>query len=169
MRKSIAFFALLLVALGGPIAAYSQTACALTLRTARATYDEGRLHELPHLLAPCLKSGFTKQEAVEAYKLLVLSYIYLEEPTKADEAMLQLLRTDPYFEINESADAAEFIALYRTFRTWPVYRVGAKVGVNAAQPHVISYVDAVEGAEVSYSPAISFMSGLVFEIPVAKR
>jgi hypothetical protein len=169
MRKSVGFFAFLLIALTGSISAYSQTACAVTLRTARATYDEGRLHELPGLLAPCLKSGFTKQEAVEAYKLLVLSYIYLEEPAKADEAMLELLRTDPYFEINESADAAEFIALYRTFRTWPVYRVGAKAGVNATQPHIISYVDAVEGAQVSYSAVISFMSGLVFEIPVAPR
>lgn len=169
MRKSIVFFALLLITLAGPISAHAQTACAVTLRTARATYDEGRLHELPALLAPCLKSGFTRQEAVEAYKLLVLSYIYLEEPAKADEAMLALLRTDPYFEINESADAAEFIALYRTFRTWPVYRVGAKTGVNATQPHVISYVDAVEGSQVSYTPALNFMSGLVFEIPVAKR
>lgn len=169
MRKSIVFFALLSIALVGSISTYAQTACAVTLRTARTTYDEGRLHELPGLLAPCLKGGFTQQEAVEAYKLLVLSYIYLEEPTKADEAMLALLRTDPYFEINESADAAEFIALYHTFRTWPVYRVGAKAGVNAAQPYITSYVDAVEGAEVSYSPAVSFMSGLVFEIPVADR
>ena len=169
MRKSIGFFVLLLISLATTTATYAQTACAVTLRTARTTYDEGRLHELPSLLAPCLKSGFTRQEAVEAYKLLVLSYIYLEEPAKADEAMLALLRTDPYFEINESADAAEFIALYRTFRTWPVYRVGAKAGVNATQPYITSYVDAVEGAAVSYSAAVSFMSGLVFEIPVGSR
>jgi hypothetical protein len=169
MRKSIVFFALLSIALASPMSSFAQTACAVTLRTARTTYDEGRLHELPGLLAPCLKSGFTQQEAVEAYKLLVLSYIYLEEPAKADEAMLALLQTDPYFEVNESADAAEFIALYRTFRTWPVYRVGAKAGVNATQPYITSYVDAVEGAQVSYAPAVSFMSGLVFEIPVADR
>ncbi|HLT81966.1 MAG TPA: porin family protein [Cyclobacteriaceae bacterium] len=169
MRKSIVILTLLLLGLAGTESVYAQTACTVTLRTARTTYDEGRLHELPGLLAPCLKSGFTRQEAVEAYKLLVLSYIYLEEPTKADEAMLALLRTDPYFEVNPSADAAEFIALYRTFRTWPVFRVGAKAGVNATQPHVTAYVDAIEGAQVSYSPTINFMSGLVFEIPVADR
>lgn len=169
MRKRIFCFTLLMIALAASMSAYAQTACAVTLRTARTTYDEGRLQELPGLLAPCLKSGFTRQEAVEAYKLLVLSYIYLEEPARADEAMLALLRTDPYFEVNESADAAEFIALYRTFRTWPVYRVGAKAGVNATQPHITSYVDAIEGAQVSYTPTVNFMSGLVFEIPVAGR
>lgn len=169
MRKFILCFALLSIALADLMSAYAQTACAVTLRTARATYDEGRLQELPALLAPCLNSGFTRQEAVEAYKLLVLSYIYLEEPAQADEAMLALLRTDPYFEVNESADAAEFIALYRTFRTWPVYRVGAKAGVNATQPDIISSVDAIEDAQVSHSPTVNFMSGLVFEIPVADR
>ncbi|HEX7015036.1 MAG TPA: porin family protein [Cyclobacteriaceae bacterium] len=169
MRKSIVFFTLLSISLAGSFSSYAQTACAVTLRTARTTYDEGRLQELPGLLEPCLKNGFTQQEAVEAYKLLVLSYIYLEEPAKADKAMLELLRTDPYFEVNESADAAEFIALYRTFRTWPVYRVGAKAGVNGTQPYITSYVDAVEGADVSYSPAASFMTGLVFEIPVGDR
>lgn len=150
-------------------ASYAQTACALTLRTARATYDDGRLQEIPGLLSACLKRGFTRQESVEAYKLLTLSYIYLEEPAKANDAMLALLKTDPYFEVNTSADAAEFIALYRTFRTWPVYRVGAKAGVNATMPHVTSHVDAVEGAKVSYTPVINFMSGLVFEIPVAEK
>lgn len=147
----------------------AQTACALTLRTARTTYDDGRLQEIPGLLEKCLKNGFTRQEAVEAYKLLVLSYIYLEEPAKANDAMLSLLRTDPYFEINASADAAEFIALYHTFRTWPIYRVGAKAGVNATMPHITSYTESVEGATVSYTPVINFMSGLVFEIPVADK
>lgn len=171
MKHRLPFFGLLVLLVCPAAAIYAQTttACALTLRTARATYDDGRLQELPALLAPCLKAGFTQQESVEAYKLLVLSYIYLEEPAKANDAMLSLLRTDPYFEINASADAAEFIALYHTFRTWPVYRVGAKAGVNATMPHVTAYVNALEGARVSYTPAINFMSGLAFEIPLTEK
>lgn len=148
---------------------HGQSSCALTLRTARTTYDQGRLQDLPALLDNCLKDGFTKQEKVEAYKLLVLSYIYLEEPSRANAAMLELLRTDPYFELNESADAAEFISLYKTFRTWPIYRLGAKLGVNATSPSIVSSADALTGAAVSYSPSINFQSGIVFEIPVSPR
>src|SRR4051812_40329491 len=77
------------------------TSCAQTLRLARSTYDQGRLHELPELLKNCLENGFTKPEKVEAYKFLALSYTYLEEPDQADAAMLMLLQTDHYFEINE--------------------------------------------------------------------
>lgn len=147
----------------------AQSTCTQTLRTARSTYDQGRLHELPAILDACLRNGFTKQERVEAYKLLVLAYIYLEEPSKADDAMLHLLRTDPYFEINESADPAEFISLYRTFRTWPVYRFGAKVGVNATTPSVVSSAQAIEGASAEYTPTVNFQAGFVFEIPLGDR
>ena len=168
MKTYVFSSALFLSLLCASIAIHAQTTCTLTLRTARTTYDEGRLQEIPDLLEECLKSGFTRQESVEAYRLLILSYIYLEEPAKADDAMLGLLRTDPYFEINESADAAEFIALYNTFRTWPIYRIGAKLGVNATMPHITSHVSAVEGASVSYTPVINFQSGLVFEIPVTQ-
>lgn len=145
---------------------FAQSTCAQTLRTARATYDQGRLHELPDMLSGCLVDGFTKQEKVEAYKLLVLTYIYLEEPTKADEALLNLLHTDPYFEINPAADPAEFIALYKTFRTWPIYRVGAKVGVNATRPNALSRVDIIDGSTTKFSSNINFQAGASFEIPL---
>ncbi len=147
----------------------AQSTCAQTLRTARSTYDQGRLHELPVLLQGCLVNGFTDQEKVEAYKLLTLAYIYLEEPAKADDALLNLLRTDSYFELNTSTDPAEFIALYKTFRTWPIYRVGAKVGINASRPNVISSVSALDGSSAEYSTNLNFQSGLSFEIPIRKN
>ncbi|MEQ8423852.1 MAG: hypothetical protein RIA63_04020, partial [Cyclobacteriaceae bacterium] len=104
---------------------YAQTStCAQTLRLARSTYEQGRFHEIPALLESCLRGGdgnFTKQESVEALRILTLSYIYQEEPEQADVAMLRLLNTDHYFEVNENVDPAEFTALYATFRTDPVF------------------------------------------------
>ncbi|MBL0744960.1 porin family protein [Chryseolinea lacunae] len=148
---------------------YAQlTSCTQTLRLARSTYEQGRLHEIPALLSRCLEGGFSQQEQVEAYKLLCLSYIYLEEPQKADEAMLNLLRTDHYFEISPSTDPAEFVALYRTFRTTPIYRLGAKLGANASQPNVVSYVPANEGAS-KYSAGIGFQGGVMVEVPLTKK
>jgi opacity protein-like surface antigen len=132
-------------------------------------YDQGRLQELSGIVQACIENGFTKQERVEAYKLLTLAYIYQEEPEKADESMLSLLRTDPYFEINETSDPAEFIALYRTFRTYPIYRAGMKLGVNLSFPGIKERVIAVEGANVSYSPKINFQFGAAFEIPLTSR
>lgn len=144
------------------------TSCAQTLRLARATYEQGRLHEIPVLLEGCLRSGFTVQEQVEALKLLTLTYIYLEEPEKADDHMLRLLQTDHYFEINEAIDPAEFVALYRTFRTDPIYRIGIKAGAVAAQPNVVSSDFANEGTG-TYKYGISFIAGISVEIPFKKR
>ncbi len=145
------------------------SSCAQTLRLAQSTYEQGRLHELPTLLDACLKNtgadGFTKDQKVRAYTLLTLAYIYLEEPEKADEAMLNLLRTDPYFKPNPDVDPAEFIGLYGTFRTRPVYRLGVKFGANASQPNVSSFNPIGDG-KAKYAYKIGFSGGLVGELPV---
>ena len=130
------------------VSSYAQlTSGAQTLRLARATYEQGRLHEIPSILEGFLPK-FNKQEKVEAYKLLTLSYIYLEEPEKADDAMLKLLQTDHYFEINLKDDPAEFIALYRTFRTKPIYRIGGKIGINGTRPNVVEAIEAKDRKSV---------------------
>lgn len=133
MRRILLLFVVVLLA--GSYAR-AQSTCAQTLRLAQSIYDQGRLHELPQLLQKCLEeNGFNDEEKVNAYKLLTLTYIYLEEPAKADEYMLALLRTDTEFKVNDAVDPAEFVALYKTFRTYPIYRIGGKLGaVAAARP-----------------------------------
>ena len=151
------------------VSGYAQTSsCAQTLRLARSTYELGRLHEIPALIDGCLKNGFTVQEKVEALKLLTQTYIYLEEPEKAEESMLLLLQTDNYFEINEAIDPAELVALYRTFRTDPIYRIGLKGGAIGAQPNVVSSDFANEGTG-KYKYNVSFIAGVAAEIPFTKR
>lgn len=165
----IFLFCFLILATCGKL--YSQS-CAQTLRLARSTYEQGRLHELPDLLASCIKNtgatGFTKEQKVQAYTLLTMAYIYLEEPEKADEAMLNLLRTDPYFEPNPDVDPAEFTGLYNTFRTRPIYRLGVKFGVNASQPNVSSYNPVSDGT-AKYGYKIGIGGGIAAEIPINKK
>lgn len=152
---------------------FSQTSPtpAQTLRLARATYEQGRLHEIPTQLNPQVISSMTsKQDKVEAYKILCLSYIYLEEPEKADEAMLNILQTDPYFEINEAVDPAEFVALYRTFRTLPIFRIGGKLGVDGARPNVREQATAGDLAgESKYKPMIGINFGAFGDVPFSER
>lgn len=144
---------------------------AQTLRLARATYEQGRLHEIPTQLNPGVIASMTsKQDKVEAYKILCLSYIYLEEPEKADEAMLNILRTDHYFEINEAVDPAEFVALYHTFRREPIYRIGAKLGGNFSRPNVSQNISAVELADDSrFKSSFGLQFGAAAEIPLFEK
>lgn len=139
--------------------------CTQTLRLARTTYQQGRLHELPSLLASCINSGFTKEERTEAYELLTLAYIYLEEPEKADEAMLGVLNTDHFYEVNPEVDPAEFVALYKKFRTRPLYRIGARFGITGttASPTSNSFVSINSPGNGTYSSGFSFQGAFVFE------
>jgi hypothetical protein len=143
-----------------------QSTCAQTLRLARSVYENGRLHELDGLLQGCIaKNEWTTQERVDAYKLLTLAYIYMEEPQKADDMMLKILQTDPEFKPNDNIDPAEFVALYRTFRTEPVYRWGMKAGANASQPNVHQYTPLNEGTE-NYKYGYGFQVGFTSEIGI---
>jgi len=146
----------------------ASTACVQTLRLARATYEQGRLHEIEGQLKPCLAGGFTKDEKqleVEGYKLLCLSYIYLEEPEKANEAMLNILRTDHDFQINPAVDPAEFVGLYHTFRSKSLFSIGLIVGPNATFPTVTENyaVSGSSSGQGEYTPKVSVQIGLVFE------
>ncbi len=145
---------------------YSQTVKpkpAQVLRLARATFEQGRLHELPLLLSDLHE--FSQAEKVDAYKLLTQAYIYLEEPEKADQSMLELLRTDHYFEINEAVDPAEFVALYKTFRTKPVYKLGLKIGPNTTFPSVLDnyYVGSDAFGKGKSGQQVGFQFGVVYE------
>src|SRR5882762_5493581 len=143
-----------------------QTTCAQTLRLARSVYENGRLHELEALLNDCVKADqWTTQERVDAYKLLTLAYIYMEEPEKADAMMLNILQTDPEFRPDINIDPAEFVALWGTFRTEPVYRLGVKVVANATQPNVHQYTPLNEGTE-KYKYGYGFQAGATAEIGI---
>ena len=166
MRKILL---LMVVVLSGvSYVARGQSTCAQTLRLAQSIYEQGRLHELPHLLEHCLQDGFNDEEKVSAYKLLTLTHIYLEEPELAEKMMLALLRTDTEFKVNDAVDPAEFVALYKTFRTYPIYRIGGKLGGIAAAPSVVS-ADFVDDGTNEYTYSFGFSGMVSAEIPLGVR
>ncbi len=154
------------MAVSGSTVYAQMNSCAQTLRLARSIYEQGRLHDVPGLLERCLQNGFSHDERTEAYKLLCLAYIYLEEPTKADEAMLNLLRSDHYFQIKPETDPAEFVALYKTFRTDPIYRIGINLGANSSLPDVVNYTPANQ-LESQYDYGFAFQAGITADIPLS--
>ena len=150
--------------------AFSQSSnCTQTLRLITTTYEQGRLHELPAIADGCLAApsgkGFTDVEKKAVYRYLTLAYIYLEEPEKADESMLKFLETEHFYVPNSSVDPAEFIALYKKFRTKPVFRYGFKFGLGVTQPGVLKYynIGSTAGGQGKYGLSSGFNFWLMFE------
>jgi hypothetical protein len=60
------------------------------------------------------------------------------------------------------------VALYKTFRTRPIYRIGVRLGVNASRPNVTESATVVELAEGSeYKPLVAFQFGATADLPLS--
>lgn len=127
---------LLVFSIGGPGQAQN---CAENLQAAQSLYEAGDIHEVEDKLSGCLsRDKLTKEELVVAYRLLSLCYLQLNEPEQADKAMLGLLAANPEYIINEAVDPIEFINLYKTFRTRPIFRIGLRGGLSGTLPFVLT-------------------------------
>ena len=158
---------LVFIVLINATSSFSQNFCTQTLKQAQEAFDEGRISAVPGILEQCLKNGFNKEEKATAYRLLALTYVYLDEPVKADEAMLMLLKFKPEYKINPSVDPSEFINLYNGFRTDPIYRLGVKGGANFMIIDLVK-MNSTNGdiaEEIRIKSNVGFQLGVASEIP----
>lgn len=108
--------------------------CANKLKQAKDLYEQGLLEKVYGTIAECLvkgeskKGGFSKAQLLEAYKLLTITYLYDDEYDLADEYLLKLLKLEPEFEVNPAVDPIEFIQLFNSYRTLPIYSFGFQAG-----------------------------------------
>ena len=106
------------------------------IQQARELYTLGRMDSIPKILNTAIeKNEIAKGDMSEAYKLLSLSYIFLDEQEDMDKNMLTLLQTDHLFKPNET-DPAEFHNLFNSYRTWPIFRIGIYYGANMSLTEV---------------------------------
>jgi outer membrane protein W len=117
------------------ISTYSQDSCANTLAKAQELYDAGVIEQIPELLAPCLSKGFSKDESIKAYKLIITSYLFNENNQEADNTMLQFLKQNPDYEVTAN-DQAEFIQLFKSFKKIPVTYMGVIAGSNITNGYI---------------------------------
>ncbi len=156
-------------------AASAQNTCSKTLDHARIIYTQGNIGKLPKILEPCLASGFSKEERLEALRLLTLAYLYSNELILADATFLVLITENPEYKPNEAVDPMELIILYNSFRTAPFLRFGAKIGTNATGVNVTrasgvnNYSLDTGGSRGEYNPLAGFQVGIVLEVPIKGR
>jgi hypothetical protein len=132
-KFSLLIFFLCLFALGFLGA---QEDCSTILSKAQKSYDAGVIEQIPKMLQSCIESGFTREEKTQAYKLIIMSYLFDNNTKMAEAAMLDFLRRYPEYEIQPS-DQAEFVQLFNNYRTLPVASFGITLGTNISNISVI--------------------------------
>jgi len=138
MKRILLF--LFIVFLGHTALQAQNTACTEQLKIVQRSFDDGLLDDIPLLLADCMKdkNGFTKEEKANAYKLLIQTYLFSEEILKADEVMIQFLSEFPSYKLADN-DPKEFINLYNTYRTTPIFKLEVLAGLSFCMPLVVQY------------------------------
>ncbi|MBN2682428.1 MAG: PorT family protein [Bacteroidales bacterium] len=109
---------------------YSQQNCAVILKEAEKMFDNGVIEDVPSLLNDCLKNGFSKDEKLRAYRLIIISFLFDDNKEEAEAFMLELLKLEPEYEVNKVVDPSEFVSLMEKFRTLPLYSFGVFGGTN---------------------------------------
>ena len=109
----------------------AQTDCSQSLLNAERAYYTGRFDDVQTMLAPCLTSGFDKDQKTEAYRLLALSNIFSRNFEMADSALFLMLKTTPQYEVS-AQDPPEFRKRLDKFNARPI--VSISLGGGAYLP-----------------------------------
>jgi len=170
--RDIKMFPVFLMLMVMYIHGHAQNSCTQNIKVAEKKFEHGHLREVPELLSECMaKNQFTSEEMLKAYKLLTLTYLYLDDSLNAEISFYKLLKSFPDYQINESVEPAELVNLYRTYRTLPLYSFGFQAGSNLTNvvPTRLFGIDNLAQREEGYMPLLGYSAGLRFEVPLSKR
>jgi len=145
--------------------------CNKSLDDAQEAYRLGRIDQVENFLLPCLnKNGFDREDQLEVYHLLVVVYLYANEDAKATDMMAKLLKLNPEYRVKPT-DNAEFVELYKAFRTRPVLLIGAQGGGNLtfASPIASFSLSNSETQSYVYNALLGFQVGASVVLPLGKR
>lgn len=149
-----------LIIIGSFTSAYAQDNCTEQLRQAERRYDEGLLELIPDMIRPCMASGFTREEKVNAYRLLIQTHLFSDNSEAADEVMYRFLRDFPEYSITPT-DPKEFVNLYQTYLTEPIFRIEPYLSISYSLPYVFEYfgVSDLNQNIPEYSSNLGFSAG----------
>lgn len=124
---------LILIAFSSAVS--SQEGCSFILEEAQEMFNAGLIESVPEKLAGCIESGLRAEEKIQAYKLVILSYLYDDNYEEADVTMLRFLSDFPSYE-PVATDPMEFLKLKENYDTRPVLLIGGSFGINFSFPYV---------------------------------
>ncbi|MEO9967862.1 MAG: porin family protein [Reichenbachiella sp.] len=143
------------------------------MNRAEDMFDAGDLSKISDLLngqnSKCFdKGGFSKEEKIRAYRLLALVHLFNDNGPDAEEAVIDLLSADPEHPLSPD-DPIELKYLFDKYRSEPIFRIGAKVGVNQTYVKSIGEFGSYSNeGEVSkdFKAGIGFQAEITFEYTI---
>jgi len=144
--------------------------CAENLSQAQEAFDNGHLYGIPALLSDCIEKGsVSDQDQIEAYRLLTLTYLYIDDPIAAQNSFLALLKLDPEYRV-DSTNHIEIVHLSKEYITTPIVSGRVRLGANMTNIATIhengSYV--LTNSKEKYTAAVGLSAIGSFDVHISK-
>ena len=147
---------------------YAQTDNCLTqLKDAGTGYDQGNYDDAIKLLISTIdECSLDKPDQIQAYKLLIMCYISVDNLEAADKAAGQIMKINPNYTPDKFKDDPKLIALFKKFGPVPTFSIGICGGANIPFEKTINQYSVVYPngqAPASYKTKPGFQMGLQAE------
>ena len=108
-------FLMLFMDIGGISISRAQDRCKTAVADARIMYEAGRFTQAIELLTQCLPDGIPKDQRIEAYRILALSYFREDYQDSAEQEIKKIFDLDRNFK-PDADDPADYKELVETVR-----------------------------------------------------
>lgn len=150
--------------------------CKDVLYQSNKLYQKGQLTEMIKLLEPCTGRKLDPEQQFEAYRLLALSYQFLNNEKKTYYYAKKMLKLRPDYQKYPNIDPLEFTKLINTFEVRPLLYLGIKAGPNFSSAEVVKSYSTFKSnqtyfattgyqfggfAEYMYKPTLSFSADVL--------
>jgi len=171
MKKLVIIFsAVFLIGLISTETSRAQSdSCAVILKSASMGYDQGDYDGSIKLLQSALSGcKLDKNEKIQANKLLIMSYLKVDNLEAADKTAGDIVKIDPYYKPDKFKDDPKLSALFDKYQPTPVFRMGFSTGINSTSIDVVDtysivHDDADAADLATYNSKTGFQLGLTAE------
>jgi hypothetical protein len=149
------------------IAQQTDNSCKDALNLADKEYKAGRINKCIELLNPCIDKLESKVK-FEAYRLLALCYLDMNDEKNANNAALNLLRNKPNYREFPFFDPKGFTNLLSKYDVWPQLEFGIKTGINFNSVRLIKNFSVIN-SDAAFLPQTGYQAGITAEYYIKKN
>jgi hypothetical protein len=148
--------------------------CIIKLKAANTGYDQGDYDGTIKLLRSALSDcHLDKGDKIQAGKLLIMSYLKIDNLEEADKAAASVVKIDPYYKPDKFKDDPKLSALFEKYQPTEIFRLGFTAGINHTMPDVVKTYSIVHDDDADnlgeYSGGTGFQLGLLAEYRAYKN
>lgn len=123
--------------------------CGTALSRAEHAYEAGAFNQVLSILAPCLPDGLAEDDIWRGYRLRAISYLMLDNPDSAEEAIRYMLRKNPDYRAIPEVDPYEFVQALNRFTDYPQFAMGVFLDALASKVLLLQANTLTQSAAIS--------------------